>query len=74
MLLTINKCARHGYWAIGIDHEDGTGERLTHSKCCGQWETVRAFHDVDWSRIAKIAGREVRRQKRFEAKRGGEGA
>lgn len=46
--LSINRCPVHPeFQAIMLDcrHQNGsgTGTRLTRSKCCGQWETVKSW-------------------------------
>lgn len=38
--LTVNRCPAHpDYWAICLEDTDG-GQRLTSSKCCGQWNVI----------------------------------
>ena len=46
--LSINRCPIHAdFWAICLDWRtakgDGHGTRLTPSKCCGRWETIKQF-------------------------------
>lgn len=46
--LSIYRCSIHQeFWAISLDNQDergnGTGTRLTPSKCCGRWNTVKSF-------------------------------
>lgn len=41
--LSIDKCPHHGWLAICINDSDGGGTRLTPSKCCGRWDTVKAW-------------------------------
>lgn len=51
MYLTIGRCPVHRqFWDISLDTLRveggewlGGGHRLTPSKCCGQWETVRQW-------------------------------
>lgn len=38
--LCVSRCPEHDYFMVGIDFPDGTGLRLTPSKCCGRWDTV----------------------------------
>lgn len=40
--LAINQCPTHGYWAITVEGDE-TGERITPSKCCGRWDTVKRW-------------------------------
>lgn len=40
--LSIDRCPHHGWWAICISDDIG-GTRLTPSKCCGRWDTVKAW-------------------------------
>ena len=54
--LAINRCPVHGWWAVTI--EDGSGGvRVTPSKCCGRWDTVKALHmsERDWRELARFA-------------------
>lgn len=39
--LAYNKCP-HGIGMISLDDEDG-GTKLTNSRCCGRWTTVKSF-------------------------------
>ena len=46
--LSVNRCPTHqDFWSICLDRRDpsgdGSGVRLTHSKCCGHWETIKTF-------------------------------
>lgn len=45
MILTIERCAKHGMYAVGAESDDGSGQgrRLTSMKCCGQWSTLARF-------------------------------
>lgn len=54
--LVINKCPTHGYWSVSIDDEHG-GTRVTRSKCCGRWDTVKEFtlSQSDWQELAMLA-------------------
>jgi len=56
MRLAIDQCSRHKFWAISIG-DNHSGERITPSKCCGQWTTVREWNlsESDWLRIAELA-------------------
>jgi hypothetical protein len=40
--LAINQCPVHKFWSITLDDESG-GIRLTPSKCCGRWDTIKQF-------------------------------
>jgi hypothetical protein len=41
--LTINQCPQHkDFMSVSIDDEDG-GYRLTPSKCCGRWVTIKKW-------------------------------
>lgn len=47
-LLSLNRCPIHkDFQAIMLDYRDengnGHGTRLTRSKCCGQWETIKEW-------------------------------
>ena len=53
--LSIDRCPKHPeFWAVCVaeldEHGDGSGTRITPSKCCGSWERVREWklsaHDV----------------------------
>ena len=54
--LVINRCARHNFFSVSIDNEDG-GTRITPSKCCGSWDTVKEWQlsAAQWREIAKLA-------------------
>lgn len=45
--LSIDRCPRHqDFWAVSINElegDGGSGDRLTPSKCCGQWQSVRQW-------------------------------
>jgi len=43
--------------AICIDDTDGGGTRVTPSKCCGQWQTVKAWtlSKRAWQELAELA-------------------
>jgi hypothetical protein len=41
--LSINRCPVHSdFWSISIDDEI-CGQRITPSKCCGRWRTVKQW-------------------------------
>lgn len=40
--LCIDRCSKHDFYAISIGDDD-TGTRLTPSKCCGSWSTLRSW-------------------------------
>ena len=54
--LAINRCPTHGFWAITIE-DDMTGVRVTPSKCCGRWDTVKEFRmsERDWRELSEQA-------------------
>ena len=57
MTLAIDRCPRHdSFWAINIG-DNHSGERITPSKCCGQWSTIREWKlsESDWLRVAELA-------------------
>ena len=58
MRLTISRCPEHkSFYAITVDDEYGGGTRVTPSKCCGRWDTIRAF-DLSprmWRDLAELA-------------------
>lgn len=66
LILSIDRCPAHGYWAISVGDEHG-GTRLTPGKCCGRWEGVRSWRlspmEVDrlLADIQSEAGRSVER-------------
>lgn len=39
--LAINRCP-HGVFSVTIDG-DGSGVRITPSKCCGRWDLVKSW-------------------------------
>ena len=42
--LAISRCPTHReFWAVMVEDEDGRGTRVTPSKCCGRWETVKRW-------------------------------
>lgn len=44
VFLSIDRCPIHrNFWSISVEYPDGTGRRLTPSKCCGQWEIQWKF-------------------------------
>jgi len=55
--LVINQCPIHKFWAVTIDDDDGSGIRVTPSKCCGRWDTVKAFalSEQEWRELAEAA-------------------
>jgi len=56
--LSIDRCARHNFYAISIDDED-SGRRVTPSKCCGSWSTVKQWRlsERDWRELAEEASK-----------------
>jgi hypothetical protein len=53
--LAINRCPSHGYWSVSLDSE-GHGLRLTPGKCCGRWDTVKAWNVDPQKLIEDIEG------------------
>lgn len=51
--LSILRCAKHGYNAIAIEEQDGSGLRVTPGKCCGSWQTVQRW-PLSESMVAEI--------------------
>lgn len=54
--LVINQCHSHGVYSVSVEDENG-GMRITPSKCCGSWSTVKewALSKSDWLDLAKEA-------------------
>ena len=54
-ILAINRCVNHKRsFSISIDTPvDGSGVRLTPTKCCGQWRRMEEW-PVDAGRLASI--------------------
>ncbi len=52
LVLSIDRCPTHGYWAVSIGRGYGS-TRLTPTKCCGRWDTVREwkFSEEDAERL-----------------------
>lgn len=69
MKLSICRCPVHpDFWSVSID-DDFTSARVTPSKCCGRWNTVKAFtlSAREWrtlSEEAENAAEETERGKR----------
>lgn len=57
MNITIQRCPTHNYWAITIDTPGVGGTRITPSKCCGSWETVKTWpmDERGWAEIERLA-------------------
>lgn len=56
--LCIVRCPTHYYYAISIDDPDtGIGTRVTPSKCCGRWDTVKEFwlSEAQWENLSDLA-------------------
>lgn len=56
--LAINRCPLHAnFWSVSVEEHDGSGTRLTPSKCCGQWKTVTRWllTEQDWQEVMRIA-------------------
>jgi NTP pyrophosphatase (non-canonical NTP hydrolase) len=73
--LAINKCPNHGFYSITVEDDD-TGTRVTPSKCCGRWDTVKRWKVSQCdlasllaaqSQPAPVASPSVREQLTFEA-------
>lgn len=43
LYISILTCSRHKFFAIAIEDEEENGTRITPSKCCGSWTTVRRW-------------------------------
>lgn len=56
--LAINQCPTHGYWAITVE-DNVSGERITPSKCCGRWDTVKRW-PIDRCHMKALARCETR--------------
>ena len=41
--LSYDECPTHRFGAICLNSSEGHGRRLTSSKCCGRWDTLKAF-------------------------------
>lgn len=54
--LSINVCSRHGVYSISVDGDNG-GTRVTPSKCCGSWSTVKEWKlsERNWLDLASEA-------------------
>lgn len=53
--LAICRCPMHReFWAVTVEDEEGSGTRLTPSKCCGRWETVTRWLINERLRAAAI--------------------
>jgi hypothetical protein len=52
LVLSINRCPLHGYWAVCIGRSYGS-TRLTPGKCCGRWDTVREW-EFDEAEAARL--------------------
>ena len=64
--LEILRCKVHGVYAVSVG-ADGTGERVTPTKCCGAWTLAASWNlnSSDWSRLAVLA-EEAEEQSRKE--------
>ena len=68
--LCFNECPKHAYKSVSVDliRADGSGHgtRVTSSKCCGSWTTVRKWmlSASEWKTLAD----EARRAQRFAVK------
>ena len=69
--LCFNECPKHSYKSVSVDliRADGSGHgtRVTPSKCCGSWSTVRKWmlSASEW----KVLADEARRAQRLAARR-----
>lgn len=54
--LVIMRCSRHDVYGISIDDANG-GTRVTPSKCCGSWPTVKEWtlRKSEWLELSKLA-------------------
>lgn len=57
MNLAISRCSKHGYWMVSVERPGSSGTRITPSKCCGSWETVKTWplSAEQWNEIANLA-------------------
>jgi hypothetical protein len=56
--LAINRCPIHrDFLSVAIEEEDGGGTRITPSKCCGRWETLKRWplEESQWLTVASLA-------------------
>lgn len=55
--ITVSRCPAHDFYAITIDDDNGCGTRVTPSKCCGRWDTTRAWElsAHDWRELSELA-------------------
>lgn len=63
-ILEICRCPIHAdFWAVHIGNYEEGGTRLTNSKCCGQWRTIRAWRPsrAEWRDIVRLASNAGRR-------------
>ena len=73
--LCFNECPKHAYKSVSVDliRADGSGHgtRVTPSKCCGSWTTVRKWmlSASEWKNLADEARRAQRLAARQEKKR-----
>lgn len=57
-VLAINRCPKHPeFFSVCIEDEDGSGTRITPSKCCGEWSTFKTWSlsANNWREIARSA-------------------
>lgn len=45
--LSVLHCPRHNFYGVAIEDEEGNGHRITHSKCCGFWNTIQRWEMGD---------------------------
>lgn len=57
--LSHDRCPLHGYEAISFQEKGAGGQRLTHSKCCGRWESLKRWRVDPWDLVVDIVS-EVR--------------
>lgn len=56
LVLSIDRCNKHGYYAVSICDKN-SGLRVTPSKCCGSWSSVKDFRmsERDWRDLSAKA-------------------
>jgi hypothetical protein len=66
--LCVDRCPTHRFSAVSLQSPDGTGLRLTYSKCCGTWETVKRFDTDPWRLAVDILSeaRGLTQEQRFD--------
>lgn len=59
LLLSVDRCSKHGYYAVNVSIVDSTGTgggvRLTPGKCCGSWGTKIKEWDMTPEQLREAA-------------------